>query len=55
MEEEEAIIKGKIETHETHYLYKAETGCMNIIQTSDHGKFDIVCIFLWIVVKPYNI
>ena len=43
MEEEEAIIKGKIETEETYYLYKAETGDMNIIQTSDHGKCDIVC------------
>ena len=45
MEEEEAIIKGKIETQENKYLYKAETGYMNIIQTSDHGKCDIMCIF----------
>ena len=44
MEEEEAIIKG-IETNETRYLYKAETGYMNILQTSDHGKCDIVCVF----------
>ena len=52
MEEEEAIIKGKIETEETYYLYKAETGFMNIIQTSDHGKCDIVCylakFWIWI-------
>ena len=48
MEEEEAIIKGienKIENNETRHLYKAETGFMNISQTSDHGKCDIVCIF----------
>jgi len=37
MEEEEAIIKG-IETNETRYLYKAETGYMNILQTSDHDS-----------------
>ena len=33
MEEEEAIIKIN-ETNETRYLYKAETGYMNILQTS---------------------
>ena len=44
MEEEEAIIKG-IENNETRYLYKAETGYMNLIQTSDHGKCNSVCLF----------
>ena len=46
MEEEEAIIKIN-ETNETRYLYKAETGYMNILQTSDHGKFDILCVLIF--------